>query len=815
MPKIAQPAGSSSKKVNSAKDAQWKLLTPAGREIWASVYEIKKGIATGRWFEKSRCIRKNQTVELGQLDEFKEDFKRTWLTQPQARGELHGSLELDALIRVLTDCGRKRLDGCLFATTPSGHKAVVMRQGALWAVRSDISDELFGNWLISKGFVEKKTVEQALKSYQSRKGERVHLGECLVALGALSYPQLQTLLAAQMVDRLLRLFVETNGFYRFEVCSTEGESQTAVLSLRDLVEAGLLAALKPEGIAQALENWSSVAFEKRDAELGLGDEDRQALQILTSAGSLSRALSQMMARFGWRLEDAQRRALLFWKMGCAAPVRLNADQTQALELMQSYKKLCDLDYFQILDLRRAASVEEVSAAYQRTLSQYGAEAQPGDSREVTEARQKIRRLLEEAATVLSHEEESLIYQRAIQLGLDHRDPKIQKQLRCEALQAEARALVQKQNFAEAERTYAQLTSLLPDDAPLAVEECWARFLAGPQTEFAAQSAIRRIEGLLLHNEPFELAYLTLARIHRLSGNVQAARAALQHVLELNPQSLDAQTEQRLLLGERKLKPNQRRIRPLFWLTLGCVLFMFVVLYVGANVAAGGGRQWPQFDEQKEENTADSFEKSVIADQLVRLQKERYHNSDQRVVPSEQRVMGNMEFYYQVNDPWWWIRRAILCVLGCIGLLALARENVMQEIVGTRPKWILAAVPYGAVTGFLSYIQTTTPLPVALGMGFFHTLAEQIFFLWFLCRFLRKNLVRPLKWIGIFCGIYGLYQFTYFAILQMEPLFMAGEVIRLAVFGGGAYALLLHLSGGLCAPFVAQLVMMTVMMLNYL
>ncbi|MCA9527471.1 MAG: CPBP family intramembrane metalloprotease, partial [Myxococcales bacterium] len=411
------------------------------------------------------------------------------------------------------------------------------------------------------------------------------------------------------------------------------------------------------------------------------------------------------------------------------------------------------------------------------------------------------------------------------------------------------------NWSEAREAFHEASKRIPKDPRPYVQLGWARFLAGNSEKRVAPTSIKEIQVALSHQPDFDVAWLYMGKIHRLAGDAVAAEAALRKAIHFNARNGEAQSELRLIFSRELGTPGKRLnlgIDPRIAGIIGLVLAACVGLFFLANKVSGGATLWPDTGAARAGGQGDAELKEV--GQLVNL---RLHhdgptlvaaakemgakadvatkeqalaylgnlNIDEvykviaqvRKVPPEMQVLGNVEFYYLSDDSFWWLRRVALLILGLIGIFGVGRRLDLGKggsILGEQHGWLGAAIPYGIVVGFLSGIlPTVTPFGMLLAMTFFHVLCEQIFFSGFVNRgLLALTENKPLA-VAMGAGIYGVYQLTYFAVLNQPIGNILIDVLQIGAFAGGAYALLLWRSGGLLAPFVAHLLINLTMILR--
>jgi tetratricopeptide (TPR) repeat protein len=483
-------------------------------------------------------------------------------------------------------------------------------------------------------------------------------------------------------------------------------------------------------------------------------------------------------------------------------------ETAKLEAVVS--KLQQQDYFRLLGVRRSSTDDELIEALETRLEEYGGLEQGADSPSVRKARKEISTHLEDAHAVLSDAVEKNIYSRALQLGLDFSQPDVRKKLRHEYLVARGKSLLASEEYDEATEVLLDAVKLAPEDPVTHIHLGWSQFLGSEKSADDAITGIARVEQALKLTPSSDLAYLTIGKIQSLSGDLAGAKKNLGRATELNGDNHEAWAQLRLL-NQRKVGPEiqfKMELKQGLGPTLIMAIAALLILYAGANVIGGGAAEWPDIASAKQTGKTGDAEYQMALAVRERLQGE----VDYRV-PEAKRVMGNVEYYYLMDDTWFWMRRAILLLFALIGLFAINREKGSTiSVLGKNSSWVLMGIPYGLIIGFLSAPpQTPTEFGPLMAMTTFHVLAEQLFFFAFVGRSLIKALPDPVPAVAMTAVIFGLHQLTFFATLQSPTQMMLTGTLQVAAFGGGAYAILLWRSGGLLAPMLAQLVVHATMM----
>ncbi len=782
-------------------------------------------IKQGRLFRTDQVSKNGAPVQpLGELPEFEELFSQLL---PQAfhvdgtnlrpAPELSGQADPLTIARLFGTLYRERRTGRLFLCEADRkrEKVISFRQGTPISANSNTEEEWIGELLIGQGIIDREAFDEAVEHARNH-GKRI--GSALIYLEKLSPRELKRALSVQAMERLLNAFRMTGGTYQFIADASAAEDEILLLaSPRDIIETGLSAALEGREINEILAGYGDPIFrvEVPDEIAGdLHDGDQAMLRQLSRGQPLSQCIERAAKAARLTPAEGKLRVLTLIKIGV---LKVGGAEVEALESV--VHELESTDFYRMLDVRRAASLDEIRTAFEKKRAEYKGVEQPGDTAAVTRMRDTITNRLDQARQTLSDPEERALYERALQLGLDFHQPEVRQRLEHEQLLQRGRSLLRQQKYAEAFEAFSRAGSLIPDDPQIYIELGWARFLASDHGPEAAREAIADVERALRLSSEFDDAYVTIGKIHRLRGELEQAEAQLRRAIEINPHNNEAQSELRLLFT-RELKSGPKlnisfkgggSLLP----TLGLALVTLIGLYIGANVIGGGAETWPDVASARAEAMAGGPGGSDAERELTRAVMERLQGEVDLTVPPDERVLGNVEYYYLADDGWWWIRRGALLLMGLIGIFAVRRERFEDlALFGEKPAWIMAALPYGLLLGFLTPTpDTPTAVGPAMGMAAMHILAEVVFFIAFLGRALLDELEEPAIAIVVLVVFYGLYRATFFATLQAPGTLMVSDILQSAAFVGGVYGILLWRSGGLFAPLLAHLLLIGMMMVR--
>jgi tRNA A-37 threonylcarbamoyl transferase component Bud32 len=122
--------------------------------------------------------------------------------------DLSADLATKSLPRLLFDLANGRCTGRLTLTRKPVIKTVFLKDGNPVFVASNVEKELFGEYLVARGAIQRRQLQQAL---DLAAGEGIRLMEAITRLQMVAPHQLFALLADQVRDRLLELFSWPDG----------------------------------------------------------------------------------------------------------------------------------------------------------------------------------------------------------------------------------------------------------------------------------------------------------------------------------------------------------------------------------------------------------------------------------------------------------------------------------------------------------------------------------------------------------------------------------------------------------------------------
>ena len=714
---------------------------------------------------------------------------------------LDGRLSPLTLARVVARLCWEQATGVLrvVGDPSSGERTFLIRDGVPVDAMSQTSDDALAEALVSEHIIDGALGTQLLETCA---GSDSGLRGALLAAGTLTPRALHQFLSIRVFDSLVEAFRLGEGRFGFRSGAPREADPDPKLfvSPRELVEVGLHAALDVDGLS---EYWAGIGPDpilranpqglKAAWAEHLNDQDRSVIALLDGDRTLQTLVVQMVDTLGFEPDTARLRLLTLVEFGV-----LEAVDDDLRALRRNRDRLYSLNHFEALGVSTVASVEQVNRAAEAKILELGVAENPRASLAVRSLGREIKERLERAREVLADDVTRAVYRRSLDLGVDLDRDEVRVELTHQYYIDRGKSLLTNQRYQEAKAAYQKAADLRPREPHAFVQMGWSQFLAGPQDATAAAEAARHIEHALKISGELASAYLTLGKVYRLAGELTVAESHYRRALELAPSNQEAQTELRLLFsreiagrsgatkrgGRRSAAPRRKRdgrVEIPYGL-LVVVVFAFAALFAGAHLAPGGAALDPRANA---------------------------------AYPPSQRTLGNLEYFFLIGDPWWWIRRIVLIAVGLVGLRVVAKQDPGDvEWMGEKHAWLGLAIPYGLLIGYFSPVQHVAGTTGSvLAMTLVHVLAEQIFFVAFVANTLLARLKQPALAIGGTALLFGAYHLTYLHITIQSVDQILLDCVQIGVFAGAAYGLLFWRSRGMLAPIIAHLSVNMVMMIR--
>ncbi|MGB0646633.1 MAG: hypothetical protein ACPGQS_05615, partial [Bradymonadia bacterium] len=392
------------------------------------------------------------------------------------------------------------------------------------------------------------------------------------------------------------------------------------------------------------------------------------------------------------------------------------------------------NYYKRLNVAADATILDIRRAFQARI------ADLDSNHETDEQRTAARHAYEEAEIILTDRMTRQAYDEALAAKVDFVEHGLAARILAEHFRKEGERRLRNRSYEEARNAFERALKYESNDE-VTLQLHWATFLEGEQTQERANVVIENMKALEDGQLGHDKLYLYYGKVLRLCGNLETARKHLNKAVEFNKDNQEAWGELRLLNSTHSKRSSTSMKISLSADALdvkAVVIYSFICLglmYGLAHFVPSGRTEWPMVDNQQLVNQTQSDDEyqTFLAQQLRdRIEKER---AESKTIPQSKRVWGNVEYYHLADDSWFMTRRALLLVMGIVGILIFVRgrkEYLFPE--SANYGYAVIALPYGLIVGFLSYApETITPLTGLLVMGLCTALAEHVFFFGFLGR----------------------------------------------------------------------------------
>jgi curved DNA-binding protein CbpA len=240
-----------------------------------------------------------------------------------------------------------------------------------------------------------------------------------------------------------------------------------------------------------------------------------------------------------------------------APIGLSsADEARWNELKRLYERVDELTHYDLLNVPKTASGQELEAAYYAQVKKFHPDRLPLSLAPLLRAAQVLFERLTEAHETLNHAELRADYDKAVAGGGGTRaaDRELRNVLESALEFQKAEVLVRRRDYAQAMQLLRSAIEKSPNEADYHALYAWILHLTNPSTPAPLDDMLRSLDRALKNNPRHERAHyykgVVLKRLKRDSEAVRHFRQAA----ELNPHNVDAAREVRLATMRRESKP---------------------------------------------------------------------------------------------------------------------------------------------------------------------------------------------------------------------------------------------------------------------
>jgi DNA-binding response OmpR family regulator/tetratricopeptide (TPR) repeat protein len=506
------------------------------------------------------------TVVARCMGEVKKAVSSDPLRVETASRELSGTLEQMSIPELLHHLHGLRATGVLHLLSARKRKWIELRDGYPMSIRSNLVNECLGNFLVRGG-----KISQAVMAESRRRMKEGRLqGEILVAMEILSEHEVTDALLRQANEKLLEIFAWETGTYRFEMGGELHRSNSlglvgspANLILRGVCERFSLSRVESHLRSHAdcfvapgespFYQFQEIALDPEHEEMlsGLSGSVRLS-QFLTADEKLKRTLYALITvgllelRAGAALSgrSAPRRA--------AQPSKPTADDERRARLTVIAEQIRSQTYFEILGIDTNASADETRSAYERLAAKMHPDQYNQASRAVQQMAERVFEHITLAYQTLSDQRRKSEY--VLSMRRDERNAEIQLESE-RALEAEkefqrGEALLAKRAYEKALSSFGKALELYPGEGDYHAHYGYALHLCHPGDASMVQEAMEHVlRGIKLAGHR-EKSYLFMGRLYKAIGRPGTAEKMFARAVQIQPQSVEAQRELRLISMRR-------------------------------------------------------------------------------------------------------------------------------------------------------------------------------------------------------------------------------------------------------------------------
>ncbi len=231
-----------------------------------------------------------------------------------------------------------------------------------------------------------------------------------------------------------------------------------------------------------------------------------------------------------------------------APPAAPAPAVTLASLRAAGDRMKDADYFEVLGVRREATLAQIKASYFQLAKTYHPDsAQPGDPPEAKQLRADVFAKIGEAWGVLGDDSKRAKYLEELASG-GAADVDVMAILQAEQIFQLAAVLVKSRKYEEALKKLDECIQLNAEEPEFGIWKAWVEFLVAPADRKKAKAveSAATIEAGLKKNPRCTPGYLFLGQMAKLVGDVAGAERHLKRGLAVDEKNVELQRELKYL-----------------------------------------------------------------------------------------------------------------------------------------------------------------------------------------------------------------------------------------------------------------------------
>ncbi len=237
------------------------------------------------------------------------------------------------------------------------------------------------------------------------------------------------------------------------------------------------------------------------------------------------------------------------------------------DIISFYERIQDKeDYYEILNIKKDASVDEIKEAYFISIKKFHPDANMNFPEETRVKSERIFTKVTKAYEILSDEHKRNTFDEKEELS------KFREQANsiyeAEIIYSEGEMLLRQRNFKEAEKKFIEAIGLNPDESAFVGINAWAKYLGAPDKEVVFEDVKKELKNAIEMDKNIAENYYYLGSIYKFSENLASAEKFFATAIEKDPNYIEAKRELRLLKSRKgknvSSKGSSKKIEKKFW-----------------------------------------------------------------------------------------------------------------------------------------------------------------------------------------------------------------------------------------------------------
>ena len=234
------------------------------------------------------------------------------------------------------------------------------------------------------------------------------------------------------------------------------------------------------------------------------------------------------------------------KMGGAPALSQNVD-AEVKRLADVLAKMKTQNHFEVLSLTKDSPANAVKVAYFKLAKDYHPDTvPPGSPDSLAKAKADIFARVGDAHRTLSDENLRKEYIAELDAGGGGEKVDVGKFLQADEFFQKGKILMQARKYADAFKMFDDCINIMPDDAEVYAWRGYAKFFTFPDKKLGLVEAMKDITNCLKRNPNVVAAHFHQGMMHRILGDMAAAKKHFNATVKLDPKHIDAQRELRMM-----------------------------------------------------------------------------------------------------------------------------------------------------------------------------------------------------------------------------------------------------------------------------